>query len=98
MLPATVDITAFTGGITVAGTGELYPSATGQLNLIADQSIGFYNVPWQSHFFGLIDAGASAMPSALNPIPACAVQVTNEFDGVLTSSALIDHSQTPLAC
>ncbi|WP_260858423.1 filamentous haemagglutinin family protein [Paraburkholderia sp. BCC1885] len=39
-LPATVNLVALTGGITVASGGTLAPSPTGNLNLIADQSIG----------------------------------------------------------
>jgi hypothetical protein len=97
VLPATVDLTAFTGGVTIARNGELYPSATGQLSLIADQSINIYNAGGGSlNFFGLIDAATSALPSPLNPLSLSTTGVTDEFDGRLTASALIDHSQTPL--
>jgi filamentous hemagglutinin family protein len=97
VLPATVGLTAFTGGITIARTGELYPSATGQLSLIADQSIAIYSAGGDSiNSFGMIDASPSALPSPLNPMPLTMVGVTNEFDGNLISSALIDHSQTLL--
>lgn len=40
-LPATVSLTAFTGGITVASGATLASSPIGNLNLIADQSINF---------------------------------------------------------
>jgi hypothetical protein len=62
-LPATVSLTAFTGGITVASGGTLFPSATGNLSLIADQSIHVSG----SGTFGLSDADPALMPS---PIPA----------------------------
>ncbi len=101
ILPATVNLTAFTGGITVAREGELYPSATGELSLIADQAIDIYTGsvfgtqnPIQD--FGLIDASASALPSPLNPMPVTVVGVTNQFDGQLASGALIDHTPAPL--
>src|SRR5262249_54105331 len=42
ILPATVSLTAFGGGISIQGGGYLYPSATGELSLIADQSIQLY--------------------------------------------------------
>jgi Filamentous haemagglutinin family outer membrane protein len=99
VLPATVTLTAFTGGIIVAEAGELYPSPTGQLSLIADQSISIYSAnPGRNYLiqgFGLIDAATAAMPSPLNPM-SFLYNGTNGFDGSLTSSAPIDHSQSPL--
>jgi filamentous hemagglutinin family protein len=41
--PASVSLTAFTGGITVASGSTLAASATGNLSLIADQSINLAN-------------------------------------------------------
>jgi len=97
VLPATVTLIALTGGITVAAPGELYPSATGQLSLIAGQSIAITNANGRGFpDFGMIDASASALPSPLNPMHLSLNGVTNEFDGNLISSAPIDHSQTPL--
>jgi filamentous hemagglutinin family protein len=58
-LPASVSLTAFTGGITVSADGSLFPSATGNLNLIADQSINLSGVD----LFGMSDADPSSMPS-----------------------------------
>jgi len=43
-LPASLDLTAFNGGINVESAGTLYPSAVGQLNLIADQSVSLSNL------------------------------------------------------
>src|SRR6202000_175766 len=43
-LPASLDLTAFNGGINVESAGTLYPSAVGQLNLIADQSVNLSNL------------------------------------------------------
>jgi filamentous hemagglutinin family protein len=69
MLPATLTMDAFNGGITIGSDGSLYPSATGQLSLIADGDIRFV----QTHAtggqsFGMTDAKASLLPSILNPI------------------------------
>ncbi len=100
VLPATVEMTALSGGIDVERYGELYPSATGELSLIAGQSINLFNdeanTSISGKFFGLIDASASVLPSPLNPIPATLNGVTNEFDGVLTSDSPVDHSQVAL--
>jgi filamentous hemagglutinin family protein len=60
VLPATVNLTAFTGGITIDSTnGTLFPSATGNLNLIADQSINFNG----TGSFGMSNADPASMPS-----------------------------------
>ncbi|KLU24892.1 filamentous hemagglutinin [Caballeronia mineralivorans PML1(12)] len=74
ILPASVNLTAFTGGITVASSGELYPSASGSLNLIADQSINFSSlnglassVQGGEPVFGMLDEDPSSMPSPKNP-------------------------------
>jgi filamentous hemagglutinin family protein len=101
ILPATIELTAFSGGITVARGGLIYPSATGQLSLIADQSVAIYglnglNGGGNSNDFGLIDAAASTLPSPLNPMSTNLVGVTGEFTGSLSSNTPIDHSVTPL--
>jgi hypothetical protein len=100
VLPASVELTAFSGGINIEQNGELYPSATGELSLIAAQSVDFYNVnsasTFSSNYFGMIDADASALPSPLNPMLQSSNGVTNEFDGQLTSSNPVDHSQSAL--
>ncbi|CAI8695720.1 Filamentous hemagglutinin [Burkholderia sp. IT-111MI5] len=72
ILPSSVDLTAFTGGITVAASGELYPSASGNLNLIADQTIGLSTIngmgpPVGTPSFGMLDVDPSAMPSPARP-------------------------------
>ncbi|WP_083214422.1 filamentous haemagglutinin family protein [Burkholderia stabilis] len=71
ILPASVSLTAFTGGITVGASGELYPSASGNLNLIADQSVNLSSVNGLAHdggpVFGMLDADPFAMPSPAKP-------------------------------
>lgn len=71
ILPASVDLTAFTGGITVAASGELYPSASGNLSLIADRSVTLSSInglaPDQLPVFGMLDIDPSAMPSPVKP-------------------------------
>jgi hypothetical protein len=67
MLPATVNLAAYTGGITVVGGGQLYPSSTGQLSLIADQSINLFSGSGGGgSTLGMFDVDPSAMPSPLN--------------------------------
>nr|WP_246641981.1 filamentous haemagglutinin family protein [Paraburkholderia edwinii] len=92
VLPATVDLTAFTGGIAVQSAGWLFPSATGNLNLIADQSISLSDVAsasrqGESPVFGMLDVDPSAMPSPTNPDAPVPLPVD------INAAA---HSQTPL--
>lgn len=71
ILPASVNLTAFTGGITVAASGELYPSASGNLSLIADQSVNLSSINGLASdgrpVFGMLDVDPSAMPSPVEP-------------------------------
>jgi hypothetical protein len=89
VLPSTVGLTAFSGGVTVASGGELFPSATGNLTILADQSISVSNqtgaLSGMPAAFGMLDVDPSQMPSATN-------QVANV--PALGSSALTAHAQT----
>jgi hypothetical protein len=94
VLPATVDLTAFTGGITVQSGGSLFPSATGNLNLIADQTINLTdtvsdnsNRQGASPVFGMLDVDPAAMPSPTNP--DAQVPLPTDIDAAA-------HAQTPL--
>ncbi|MFL9888422.1 filamentous hemagglutinin family protein [Paraburkholderia agricolaris] len=91
VLPATVEMTAFSGGITIASGGELFPSATGNLNLFADQSINVSNqigvTAGSPAAFGMLDIDPSLMPSPTNPI----APVPN-----LVSNSGANYAQTPL--
>lgn len=76
VLPASMSLTALSGGITVAASGMLYPSALGDLSLIADQSINLSTVNGlvANGFpaFGMLDVDPSAMPSPVKPNVAIA--------------------------
>ncbi|CAB3748140.1 filamentous haemagglutinin family protein [Paraburkholderia solisilvae] len=94
VLPATVDLTAFTGGINIESGGSLFPSATGNLSLIADQTINLNATVSDnsgrkeaSPVFGMLDIDPSAMPSPTNPDAPVPLPVD-------INSA--DHAQTPL--
>ncbi|WP_424945338.1 filamentous haemagglutinin family protein [Burkholderia anthina] len=71
VMPASVNLTAFTGGITMAASGMLYPSAFGDLSLIADQSVNLSGIngmgPSGFPEFGMLDVDPSAMPSPVKP-------------------------------
>ncbi|MEW6438765.1 MAG: filamentous hemagglutinin family protein [Pseudomonadota bacterium] len=69
LLPASLSMTALGGGIEIDNAAELYPSANGQLTLLADQSISFANdvTGGSDGYFGLIDVDPSTLPSPLNP-------------------------------
>lgn len=75
VLPSTLDFTALNGNINILTAGGLYPSATGNLSLLAGNSIQFseQNYDIENYYlsyaksFGLIDADASLLPSPLQP-------------------------------
>jgi filamentous hemagglutinin family protein len=93
-LPATVNLTAFTGGITVASGGTLAASPVGNLNLIADQSINL-NGKNNGTIFGM----ASEAPSLIDETePVRIYSLTGSIvDGVLepagsgSDSGFYDH-------
>ncbi|WP_250626016.1 filamentous haemagglutinin family protein [Pinirhizobacter soli] len=72
VLPSTVELSALSGDINILSAGELYPSATGNLQLLADGSIQFSRQTVfdrsqpQSTSFGLIDTPPGEMPSPLS--------------------------------
>jgi hypothetical protein len=72
MLPASLALTAMNGSIFIGGSGQLYPSATGNLTLLADESITLVNTQYSdianAAWLGLINAPASSLPSPTNPI------------------------------
>ncbi len=76
ILPATVDLQALSGNLNILGAGSLYPSATGNLDLLANGDIRFSQQVYPvstpgisagTTGFGLIDVDADALPSALLP-------------------------------
>ncbi len=70
VLPASLNLSALSGDIHVLGSGELYPSPTGNLNMLADGSIDFSQQTAgdsNAESFGLIDLSPAAMPSPLQP-------------------------------
>lgn len=76
VLPANVNLEALDGNVNILGAGGLYPSATGELTILAADSVTFaqlnYSLEHQSGAqsavsFGLIDAAPSLLPSPLSP-------------------------------
>jgi hypothetical protein len=75
VLPSTLDFTALNGNINVLTAGGLYPSATGNLSLLAGDSVQLseqnYAIESSANgnplSLGLIDADASLLPSPLSP-------------------------------
>ncbi|MGN6091794.1 MAG: two-partner secretion domain-containing protein, partial [Luteibacter jiangsuensis] len=69
VLPASLAMTALSGSVDVRRNGELFPSPTGELTLLAADSIAFVNsgVLSPGRFFGLIDVSPEDMPSPLQP-------------------------------
>ncbi|MFK2856610.1 filamentous haemagglutinin family protein [Dyella humi] len=74
VLPSTLGFGALNGNINILTSGGLYPSVTGNLSLLAADSIrlaqqnyDLENGNANSTTFGLIDAAASLLPSPLQP-------------------------------
>ena len=74
LLPSTLDFLALNSNINILTAGGLYPSATGNLSLLAGGSVNFaqenYDLDNGSPDvagFGLIDAAAPILPSPLQP-------------------------------
>jgi filamentous hemagglutinin family protein len=75
VLPSTLGLAALNGNINILTSGGLYPSATGNLGLLAGDSINFVQQNYDlvgstvngADGFGLIDADASLLPSPLQP-------------------------------
>ena len=77
VLPSSLNFSALSGSINILTSGGLYPSATGNLNLLAGDSINFAQENYdldvdtddnlKAEGFGLIDANASLLPSPLLP-------------------------------
>jgi len=87
VLPATVNLTAFNGGIAVEASGDLFPSTTGNLNLLADQSITLSNEHGSGTNFGMIDQDPLSMPSPTQPYGTVSD---------ITAGTLAAHDATPL--
>jgi filamentous hemagglutinin family protein len=91
VLPSTLDFAALSGNINVLTAGGLYPSATGNLNLMAGASINFAqenyaldgNQSGLTDGFGLIDANASVLPSPLQPQGSASSQAYPYLSSIL---------------
>ncbi|MBN3792008.1 filamentous haemagglutinin family protein, partial [Burkholderia sp. Ac-20353] len=101
VLPASMNLTAFSGGIDVESGGTLYPSVAGQLNLVADQSVHlsnsaslYVNDAALSNQFGMSDADPSMMPSPINPQATVPV-LTDITLAAHAAEALHDGDTTP---
>ncbi|RQS65157.1 filamentous hemagglutinin N-terminal domain-containing protein [Burkholderia sp. Bp8963] len=101
VLPASVKLTAFDGGVDVVSGGTLYPSAVGQLNLIANQSVTLSNVAGLatgvglSSNLGMSDADPAMMPSPTNP-QATVPRLTDTTLGAHALEALHNDDTTPV--
>jgi filamentous hemagglutinin family protein len=94
VLPSTLAFTALDGNIEILTSGGLYPSATGNLSLLAADSIQFAqqnydldNSRLTAAGFGLIDADASVLPSPLQPQGSDSTQYAD-----LSLSRYLDNS------
>jgi len=91
VLPASLDLAALQGNVNVLGAGGLYPSATGNLRVLAGNTAVFasqvYTLyspdsvgPAIAPSFGLIDASSSLLPSPLQPVGSDAANYQSLFD------------------
>ncbi|MGO4702976.1 filamentous haemagglutinin family protein [Dyella sp. 2RAB6] len=75
ILPSSLSLSALSGSLDIRGAGALYPSAQGNLTLLADQNIALSQQVYTMQLgtgdgtsgFGLIEAPAALLPSALLP-------------------------------
>ncbi|HEY4078702.1 MAG TPA: filamentous hemagglutinin family protein [Rhizomicrobium sp.] len=69
VLPASINFTAVQADLNLLAPGELFPSATGNLSLLAGESANFRRPADLNNYYvwGMIDASASLLPSPLNP-------------------------------
>jgi len=70
LLPANLALSALGGSVNIQSTGELSPSANGNLTLLAVDDIRFAGLATDglSSTFGLVDSSPDDMPSPLQPI------------------------------
>ncbi|GGF46910.1 hypothetical protein GCM10011611_61660 [Aliidongia dinghuensis] len=78
VLPASLAMTALGGDIYIGGSGELYPSPTGQFSLLADQSVTLVETIASGsgpagRYFGLVDLDPSQFPTPLDPLATNAI-------------------------
>lgn len=70
VLPASLGFTALSGSMAIGAPGQTYPSANGQLNLLANGTLTFADPArwggWIS--FGMSDGDASWLPSPMLPL------------------------------
>ena len=109
ILPATLSLAALSGNVDIRGAGALYPSAQGNLSVLAGQNVllsqqvstmqGIGN----AYGFGLIDAPPSLLPSPLNPFGDQSLAsiygqlwTLGYLDGGATTYASMIHAKAPL--
>ena len=70
ILPSTLNLTAAGGNVDVRSGGELFPSAYGNLNVLAAGNVLLANLGYDStaSHLGLIDTAPQDMPSPLDPL------------------------------
>lgn len=91
--PASVSASSVGGGIQIESSAELYPSATGNLTLLAANDITLSNNNYPNTHLGLIDAPAADLPSPLNPVGST-VAPSFIYNGGQSNYQL--HTITPL--
>ncbi|RZU46953.1 filamentous hemagglutinin family protein [Fluviicoccus keumensis] len=93
VMPAHLGVEALSGTLAIKRNAELYPSADGQLSLMAGGDITLLNRDTNNTYIGLIDADASVLPSPLNPV---FTPKTVSFIKYGASSATDLHAANPL--
>jgi filamentous hemagglutinin family protein len=112
VLPASLNLEALSGNVNILGGGGLYPSATGNLTILAGESVNLaeqvytlgiaYDSRFPTQSLGLIDADPSTLPSPLDPegsVPAdlSNLMLSGYLDNGLSNELAADlHQQTSL--
>lgn len=97
ILPASLNLIALGGGINIGGAGYLWPSMTGGLTLLADQSIQFANTivgtRADANAFALLDIDPTSLPSPLNPLAGNASGFQLAGNGLPRYNHVVSHKQ-----
>ena len=87
LMPPTLQVTAFSGDINLVGSLTLVPSATGDVSLLAGQSINGVQITghddgsnkqvWASSLINLSDADPNRLPSIFSPISSAVLRTNS---------------------
>ena len=100
LMPATLEVTAFSGDINLVGKLTLAPSTTGTISLLADQSINGLQAnglsqsglrTWSTSSINLSDADPAALPGITRPLTLSGQTTTSGSGWLITPTDLFQN-------